>query len=75
MSARAKLKFARGRWQKVEPKPVPVDSLEHRVDTRLFTIALNFNERFIAIETALAKLTAPAPRKRTRRSQPSPTEG
>jgi hypothetical protein len=30
-------------------------SLEHRVE-RLFRIALNFNERFVAIETAIQRL-------------------
>jgi hypothetical protein len=40
-------------------RKLAVPSLEHRVD-RLFTIAFNFNERFLAIETALARMTAPA---------------
>jgi hypothetical protein len=72
VTARAKIKFVRGKWQKVEPKTEATPTLEHRVD-RLFTVAHNFNDRFVAIEQALAALTnsAPAPKKRTRRSQPS----
>ena len=46
-----------------------VDSLEHRVE-RLYTIAVNFDQRFIAIETALALMTAPAV-KPTRSRKPS----
>jgi hypothetical protein len=57
-----------GRLKKSEATP----TLEHRVE-RLYLVAHNFNERFIALETALAKLVAnnspaPAPRKRRGKS-------
>jgi hypothetical protein len=61
------LKLVKGKFRRVPVEATP--SLEHRID-RLYTIAMNFNERFIAIETALAKLTAPAI-KSTRVRKPS----
>jgi hypothetical protein len=54
MTART-ARFVHGRWQKIEPKSEATPTLEHRVD-RLFNIAMNFNERFVAIEQALARL-------------------
>ena len=64
MSARAKLKFVRGKWQKVEP---PAET----VSGRLVDIIHHLNARLTAVEQTLAKITAPAPKKRTRCSQPS----
>jgi hypothetical protein len=62
------LKLVKGKLRRIPVEATP--TLEHRVD-RLFTIAMNFNERFIAIEQALAAntFTAPAPKKRRCKSQ------
>jgi hypothetical protein len=52
----------------LEHKIVYVHPLEHKIE-RLYLIAHNFNERFIALETAIARLqniTAAPPAKRAR---------
>ena len=59
------IKMIKGKFRRVPAEP----SLEHKVE-RLYTIAMNFNERFVALEAAVARLqTNPAsPPKRTRKS-------
>jgi hypothetical protein len=47
---RARIKFVRGRWQKVEPKAEPANHFVSAIH--------NLNERLTRVEQALAKLTA-----------------
>jgi len=59
------LKLVKGRLRRIPVESTP--TLEHRV-TRLFTICMNFNERFLALETALARITAAEATPRTKKS-------
>jgi len=61
------LKLVKGKMRRVPVEATP--TLEHKVE-RLFLIAHNFNERFVAIETALGRMTAPSARP-TRSRKPS----
>jgi hypothetical protein len=54
MSARAKLKFVRGRWERIEPKAEPV-RIEHLVAS-----IHNLAARITSIEVQLASLANPA---------------
>jgi hypothetical protein len=52
------LKLVKGKLRRIPVEATP--TLEHKVE-RLYLIAHNFNERFIALEQALAAITSPAP--------------
>ena len=60
------LKLVKGKMRRVPVEATP--TLEHQVG-RLFTIATNFNARFVALEQAIAHLqnNPAAPPKRTRK--------
>jgi hypothetical protein len=63
---RARIKFVRGRWEKIEPKAEPLPPLADR----LFAALHNINARLVVVEHALASMTAPAV-KPTRSRKPS----
>jgi hypothetical protein len=64
------LKLVKGKFRRIPAEATP--TLEHKVE-RLYLIAHNFNERFIAIETAIAKLTAPTVKPTRSRKPITPT--
>jgi hypothetical protein len=55
---RTRIKFVRGRWEKIEPKAEPLPP----VADRLFAALHNINARLVVAENALARMNAPTVR-------------
>jgi hypothetical protein len=69
MTVRAKIRFGRNGWERIEPKPAPADL--NIIVAALHTLAA----RITAVEQALANITAPAVKPTRARRPITPTVG